>query len=134
MQKQGLISIDTFRVISQAIAEIQDIETMASYMCNLIASSLGIKGCTIYVLNEENQELELLANYGLSSEYLVKGPVDPQKSLECIKTLNPIVIKDTQNDPRVQYPKQAEQEGIKSIIGVPIIFQKKSHWDPKTLY
>lgn len=79
MQKQGLISIDTFRVISQAIAEIQDIETMASYMCNLIASSLGIKGCTIYVLNEENQELELLANYGLSSEYLVKGPVDPQK-------------------------------------------------------
>lgn len=36
------------------------------------------------------------------------------------------MIKDTQNDPRVQYPKQAEQEGIKSIIGVPIIFQKKA--------
>ena len=126
MEQKNLISIDTFRVITQAIAEIEDIETMASYMCNLIASSLEIKGCSIYVLNEENNELELLASYGLSSDYLVKGPVDPKKSLECLKTQQPIVIKDTQTDPRVQYPKQAEQEGIKSIIGVPIIFQGKA--------
>lgn len=126
MEQKTLISIETFKVITQAIAEIQDVETMATYMCNLLASSLQVKGCSIYILNEENNELELLANYGLSANYLVKGPVDPKKSLEYIKIKEPIVIKDVQKDHRVQYPKQAEQEGIKSIIGIPIIFQGRS--------
>jgi len=43
MSNRDVISIDIFKVITQAVAEIEDIETMATYMCNLLASSLDIK-------------------------------------------------------------------------------------------
>ena len=68
----------------------------------------------------------MLASYGLSTDYLIKGPIDPKKSLECLLTNKPIVIKDTSKDPRLQYPKQAEKEGIKGIIAVPMIFKQKA--------
>lgn len=120
---KDLITIDTFKVVTQAIAEIDDLEIMANYMCSLLVSSLDLKGCSIYLFNEDTNELELFSSYGLSSDYLVKGPVDAKKSIDFINSKQPVVVKDVSNDPRVQYPKQAEAEGIKSIIAVPIIFK-----------
>ncbi len=124
MNSKDLISIDSFKIITQSVTEIDDIEAMATYLCNLLTSTLDIKGCSIYILNDDQDELELLASHGLSSDYLLKGPIDAKKSIKCIKENKPIIIKNIK-DPRLQYPKQAEQEGIMTIVAIPMFFHTK---------
>ena len=57
---------------------------------------------------------------GLSEPFLRKGPLDADKSIA--ETLNGqiVLILDTANDSRVQYPEEAIKEGIASVLSVPI--------------
>jgi signal transduction protein with GAF and PtsI domain len=57
---------------------------------------------------------------GLSESYLRKGPLDADKSIA--ETLNGqiVLILDTANGSRVQYPEEAIKEGIDSVLSVPI--------------
>ena len=57
---------------------------------------------------------------GLSESYLRKGPLDADKSIA--ETLNGqiVLILDTANSSRVQYPEEAIKEGIASVLSVPI--------------
>ena len=57
---------------------------------------------------------------GLSESYLRKGPLDADKSIA--ETLNGqiVLILDTANGSRVQYPEEAIKEGIASVLSVPI--------------
>jgi len=91
---------------------------------NLIVRSateaMSMRGCLIRLLNEKRERLELVAAYGLSEAYLKKGPVEVAKGAKDVVEGRPISIYDASTDPRVQYPEEAEREGIKSILGVPL--------------
>ena len=53
------------------------------------------------------------------------GAISSQKSINAIYKLEPIVIKDTSATDYLQYPEDAQKEGIKSIISLPIAFSEK---------
>ena len=57
---------------------------------------------------------------GLNESYLRKGPLDADKSIA--ETLNGqiVLILDTANGSRVQYPEEAIKKGIASVLSVPI--------------
>ena len=63
----------------------------------------------------------MAASFGLSDEYLNKGPVRYMQELTEAKDQVPIAIYDVQDDPRIQYPEAAKKEGIVSLLGVPIV-------------
>jgi GAF domain-containing protein len=63
----------------------------------------------------------LAASYGLSLDYLNKGPVRYMQEITEAKDQVPIAIYDVQDDPRIQYPEAAKKEGISSLLGVPIV-------------
>ena len=65
--------------------------------------------------------MELGASYGLSKEYIDKGPVSSLRSIAQSLEEGPVAIYDVTDDPRIQYPKEAEKEGIASILSVPIV-------------
>jgi signal transduction protein with GAF and PtsI domain len=72
-------------------------------------------------VNRDTRELGLAASFGLSDEYLNKGPVRYMQEISEAKDQIPIAIFDVQDDPRIQYPEAAKKEGISSLLGVPII-------------
>lgn len=81
---------------------------------------LGVKGCAIVLLDKEKKTLRVSAFHGLSADYVNKGPLDAEKSIaECL-TGNRVLVADTQHDPRIQYPEDAQREGIASILSVPM--------------
>ncbi|MEM2925899.1 MAG: GAF domain-containing protein [Candidatus Bathyarchaeia archaeon] len=98
---------------------------------NVIAKSavevLGVKACSIRLYDEKTGLLNLAAAYGLSDEYLKKGPVTIEKSLIDKEALQgkPIAIPDFASDPRVQYREEARKEGIASVLCVPLPFKDK---------
>jgi GAF domain-containing protein len=86
-----------------------------------MATALGVKGASIRLLDETKQTLELVASHGLSEKYLQKGPVSARKNLaQVLFGQKPIVIQDVAADKRVQYRKMKQEEGIVTILSVPI--------------
>ena len=108
MSAEERIDIDLFKVVFRAIAHSDNLEIMANHLTQLLVAALEIKGCTIFALNPESNELEDLASFGLSMDYLEKGPVLSDKSISDTPKGKPIVIADVNNTDRLQYPQDAK--------------------------
>jgi len=120
------IDIDTFKVVTRAIAESSDLNIMVNHLTQLLTGTLGIKGCTLFALNPDTQELELMANFGLSLVYLNKGTVLSDKSIGSTLTGQAAVISDTSKTNQLQYPEDAQKEGIAAMVSIPIEFYGKT--------
>lgn len=126
MSVEEKIDIDIFKVVFRAIAESDSLEIMTNHLTQLLVAALDIKGCTLFALNQESEELEVLASFGLSMKYLHKGPLLTGKSIGATLKKKPIVIRDVNKTDLLQYPDDAKNEGIGAIISIPIIFNSNA--------
>lgn len=85
----------------------------------------GVDAATIRLLDPSGRKLILKAASGLSEAYLNRGPIDAEKSVLSALAGTPIAVYDAANDPRIQYPEAAREEGIKSILVAPIPIRGK---------
>ena len=90
-----------------------------------IPEVMNLKAATIRLLDDSGKKLCLVASYGLSEKYLNRGPVDTEGNI--IEALNekPVAIHDVSTDTRLRYRKEAEEEGIKSMLTLPIMSRGK---------
>lgn len=82
-----------------------------------------VKACSIRLLDKHENYLLSSAAHGLTKGYIRKGPVEVRKSqldLEVLSGGVPVYIADITNDARFQYPEQAKEEGLVSILVVPL--------------
>ena len=125
MAAEDRINMDIYKVVTRAIAASDNLEDMATQLTQLLAGALGIKGSTIFVLNPATEELEALASFGLSIHYMNKGPILIKKSLDHQLRGEAIVIRDVTRTDRLQYPEDAQKEGINAIVSLPISLHGK---------
>jgi transcriptional regulator with GAF, ATPase, and Fis domain len=125
MVAEDRINMDIYKVINRAIAASDNLEDMATQLTQLLVGALGIKGSTIFVLNPVTEELEALASFGLSINYMNKGPILIKKSLDHQLREEPIVIREVKKSDRLQYPEDAQKEGIRAIVSLPISLHGK---------
>ena len=82
---------------------------------------LDAQGALLRILNKETKRFDVRAACGLGEHYLSKGPVTTEKLLSDQKELHKVkIIKDIWNAPRVEYPQEAWNEGIRMIVDVPL--------------
>lgn len=122
MSTEERITIETFKAVTKAIAQSDNLDIMTNHLAQLLVAALDIKGCAIFILDPETNELEILASFGLSPKYLTKGPVAADKSLAANLKGNPVIVADVSKDENIQYPEEAKKEGIAAIASVPIVF------------
>ena len=120
MNKQ-LINYETLLKITKAMSMSRDPEKVVLLTVESIKTALDIKGCALFLVNPKSDEMEVAASSGLSKEYLNKGPVSSLKSISQSLQEGPVAIYDVADDPRIQYPEAAKDEGIASILSVPIV-------------
>ena len=120
MEKQ-IINYETMLRIAKAISHSKDPEEIALMTVESIKTALNVKGCALFLFNRKSHELELANSYGLSDEYINKGPVSAMRSIAQSLEDGPVAIYDVTDDPRIQYSKEAQKEGISSILSVPIV-------------
>jgi signal transduction protein with GAF and PtsI domain len=118
--KEHLINYETFIKVANAISHSKEPEEVALMTVEGIKSALDVKGCALFLLNSKTDELEIAASFGLSDEYLNKGPISAMRSIAASLQDGPVAIYDVMDDPRLQYPDAARKEGIASILSVPI--------------
>ena len=115
------LNYDVLIKISQSLSKSKDPEEIIRMTVESLKSSLDIKGCALFLVNHQSKELEVAAATGLSTEYLNKGPLSALRSIADSLEDGPIAIYDVSDDPRIQYPEEAQKEGIASILSVPIM-------------
>jgi two-component system NtrC family sensor kinase len=111
----------TFRDISKSVHSSTRVEEVLHLAVRKTTEALKARGSILRILNLKTSELELNAAYGLSDRYLSKGHVSSTRVIQEICEENrAIIIKDLETDPRVQYPKEAREEGIKMMVDLPL--------------
>ena len=120
------MNYETLVRLTKAISMIRDPEEVILITVEGVTHTLNVKGCTLFLFSPMSDELKLAGSYGLSYEYLNKGPVNSLRSIaSSIQDGQPVAIFDVSDDPRIQYPEAALKEGISSILSVPIIIGDK---------
>ncbi|MGD8229447.1 MAG: GAF domain-containing protein [Desulfobacteraceae bacterium] len=122
--KKEVINYETLLKITHAVVMCKAPEEVALLIVESVKTALGVKGCTLFLFNRKRDELEVAANYGLSGEYLNKGPLSSIRSISDSLKEGPVAIYDVTDDPRIQYPEEAKREGISSILSVPIVVRE----------
>jgi signal transduction protein with GAF and PtsI domain len=109
-----------FRAICHAISTYEDLDVLTNHLAEGTSRRFKAKGCCIMLLDERDNQLHTVSSYGLSDNYLYKGPIIMDQKYCALGKGEPILVKDMQSDPRVQYPEAAANEGIVSMLSIPI--------------
>jgi len=121
--------IRTLYEVTKTISSTLNLEEVLNLIAKSAAEAMRVKACTIRLLDESGRIVDTVAAYGLSEQYLTKGPIDVQKSRHIYQALSsgqPIIVSDTSRDDRLQYPVEAKAEGISSILCVPLFIKGRT--------
>lgn len=119
------INYQTLQNISDIIGSAKDMVSVAKRTVTALTETLGIKGAAVMILDRRSKELQIAASHGLSAFYLNKGPLSATKSIAASITEGPVAIYDIRDDPRLQYPEEANREGIESMVSLPMVLRGK---------
>jgi len=109
-----------FSKLATSISSSLDVKNIFQALTEDIAKGFQVKAASVRLLDEETQTLKLVASYGLSEKYLNKGAISAEKSIATAMRGKPVVVKNAATDDGVQYKKEKKEEGIVSILCVPI--------------
>ncbi len=115
----------SFIDISKTLGSTLAVDEVLDLIVRQITEAMSLKGATIRLVNPKTKTLELMASVGLSEKYLKKGQVNLDKSISDALSGRPVAISDTASDPRLQYPKEAQEEGIASLVAIPMVYKGK---------
>jgi GAF domain-containing protein len=123
MKKSEFVYLSAFINITRAISSSLNLKEVLHLIVKSTCEMTGSKGCALMLLDEKGQMLEVKSSYGLSDQYIGKGPLSADKSISDMLEGKPVIIENALSDPRVQYPQEAREEGIASIVSLPIILR-----------
>ena len=81
MTKPTIAYFKIFHEISRAILSVLDSKGVLALIVKRIVPAMNLKAASLRLLNEKTNDLELVASYLLSGNYLKKGPLDADKSI-----------------------------------------------------
>ncbi len=117
---------DTLYRVARTVNSSLDIMQVLQTIVASTAEALDAKACSLRLLGPDGSHLLFGAAHGLSPNYRAKGAVDVAHSEVDRLALagdRPIYVADAQDDPRFQYPEEAREEGIVSVLVTPMRVQ-----------
>ncbi|HOU13636.1 MAG TPA: HAMP domain-containing sensor histidine kinase [Anaerolineae bacterium] len=108
---------------AQAVNSTLELQEVLDRLTRSTAEVMGVKACTIRLLEAGGQSLCLASTYGLNAAYFQKGCllVDQNPLVREVLSGKVIAVDDIAQDTRLQYPAEALAEGIHSILTAPLI-------------
>lgn len=87
---------------------------------------MGVKGCSIKLLDDQKKRLKFASAYGLSEDYIAKETIDIERSPINRKIIQGSFFSIGKIDERdyFQYPEDIRKEGIASMVCLPLRVEK----------
>ncbi|OQX65969.1 MAG: hypothetical protein B5M55_01955 [Desulfococcus sp. 4484_242] len=114
------------RDIIGAMHSLTDLQDVLDVVVAKLTQGLKAKGALLRILNKETNRFEVRAAAGLGERYLNKGPVTTETILSTLPEPGEIyIITDIWNAPRVEYPQQTWDEGIRMLLDIPLAVEEQ---------
>jgi len=115
---------DVARVINASL----DPSKVLEKIVQCVVKAMGVKASSIRLLDSRERKLVLGAASGLSKGYVRKGPILIEESGLDRKVLKgrSVWLRDARTARDFQYGAMAKAEGIKSVLVVPLMLEKKA--------
>jgi PAS domain S-box-containing protein len=117
--------LEVFEEVTKAVSASLQPRDVIQMIVRKIPEVMDLKAATIRLLDHSGKKLKLASAYGLSKKYLERGPIDAEKNVIDALKEKPVAIYDVSSDNRVQYQQEAVEEGIMSMLTVPVIARGK---------
>lgn len=112
-----------FRQIAHGMNSSLDLREVLTSLLLQSVEELHVRAGSIRLLGPRAQTLHLAAAYGLSERYLTKGAVKVAQSpvdQHVLTERQPVAITELSEARGFQYPEEAQREGIRSVLVVPL--------------
>ncbi len=108
--------------VSRTVVSDRYLEEVLSLVVGLTAELMGSKICSLMLLDPEKKELVIKATQSLSEAYRSKPPLRVGESVSgrAVEMKRPVTVLDVKAEPGYKYPDIARQEGLCSLIAVPL--------------
>jgi K+-sensing histidine kinase KdpD len=108
------------------IGSVTDLQELMDLATRNAAGIMGVKACSIKLLDEERKRLHFASAYGLSEDYVAKGTIDIDKSPINRKIVEGSIFSIAKIDEKdcFQYPEDIRREGITSMMCLPLRVEK----------
>jgi signal transduction protein with GAF and PtsI domain len=115
---------DVAKVINASL----ELPRVLDQVVEVVVNTMMVKASSVRLLDRGRKRLLLAATHGLTAGYVRKGPVLVAKSGLDRKAIKgeTVWLKNAQTDKDFQYGERAQQEGITSLLVVPLVVGKKA--------
>ena len=117
------------KILDSATAAIRSslsLEQALESVARAISEDLRLVGCTIHLLDAEDKELKPRAAFGLSSKFMAYQRTDPGPGFEQAMQGRCTQLLDSRETPTSPFVEKVIEEGISSILHVPLMIRSKS--------
>ena len=113
--------------ISRALVGKQDLDAILQQVVSMTAELVGSKICSLMLLDNKKGELVIRATQSLSTAYRDKPAIKVGQSVSgrVFEKKQAIQVVDVTKDPIYNYPEIARQEGLRSLLSVPLMLSDK---------
>jgi GAF domain-containing protein len=123
--KRKAMQIETLSKVSKTITSNHYLDEMLHLIVSMVAETMNSPICSIMLLDEKKEELAIKATQSLSQAYAKKPNIKVHKSLlgRVVLDRRPLIIRDVTQEKGYTYPDLAKQEGLRSLISVPMMIK-----------
>ena len=117
---------ETLYHVARTVNSSLDIMQVLQTIVASTAAALDARACSLRLLGPDGKHLMFGAAYGLSPAYRAKGPVllaQSEVDALALRSSRTLTVDDASSDERFQYPDEAREEGIVSVLVTPLKVQ-----------
>jgi signal transduction protein with GAF and PtsI domain len=119
--------IELLSKVSRTVVSGKYLDDILNMIANITAETMGLRICSIMLFDEKKQELAIKATQSLSKKYCNKPNLKIGQSIsgKAVKSKKPFSVLDVTKEPDYMYPKIASEEGLCSMLAVPMIMNER---------
>lgn len=123
--KQKSAQLRAVGQISAALAAAWKLEETLEAITRIASEVMGVDSCSIYLQEEHSNRLVLKATTGLAREAIGHASLSVGEGLTgwAVTNSQPVAISDAINDPRFKLLPEAKEEGLRSLMAIPLSVQ-----------
>jgi len=114
-----------FLKLAASMSASLDVKIILQTLTEDLVKAMDLKAAAVRLLDEDRRTVKLVASFGLSEKYLNKGPLLADKNIAEALKGKTIAIRNVFEDEGIQYKKEKMEEGIVSMLYVPIRAKEK---------
>jgi signal transduction protein with GAF and PtsI domain len=120
--RRQIAELSTLAEVSRTITSPLYLDEMLGLIVEMAAQTMNAKVCSLMLLDEAKGELVIRATQSLSQDYISKPPLRVGEGIAGLVAQEgvPITVLDVREEPRYHYTEIARQEGLCSLLGVPL--------------